>query len=202
MGFEEVKTLFYSWSEAVSESERFLLDPMHFQCSPEFIYYSYSDGREAWLFYPENKEKEEPDGLVSLAEFLLEKVDHKDLNAVDLVYQFYRSVKDGSFLLSQILNRIETLKLMPVMKEETGAGNKTAYEELLEPGESDELSNEEQREGILGKIGNHIRKRFKFFRMKMDCFFIMKNRRVKNPCFNQILENVASVRQLGVIACL
>ncbi|MBR3040199.1 MAG: FHA domain-containing protein [Lachnospiraceae bacterium] len=152
LGFEEIKRLFYSWSGTVSEAERYLLDPMHFCCSPEYIYYSYQENRTEWLFYPENEEKNEPFGIVLLAEFLLEKVDHKDRDAVDLVYQFYRSVKDGTFLLSQILEQMEAINVRaPILNDES---EKEDYdlEDFLE---TEKLTEEEKegRESILGKLG-------------------------------------------------
>lgn len=105
--FEDVKTLFFSWQDAVSEAERYLISPMFFLCDPEYIYYNFSTNRTEWIFYPRDEEPDFPDGLNVLSEFLLEKVNHKDADAVDVAYQFYRDAKEDDFLLNNTIRMIE-----------------------------------------------------------------------------------------------
>lgn len=108
--FSDVKNLFYSWTDAVKEAERYLLNTGFLVCSPEFIYLDPSSKRADWLFYPTDCETDYPEDLSDLAEFLLEKVDHKDADAVDIIYKFYRSQKEGTFLISEMIEMIEAVK--------------------------------------------------------------------------------------------
>ena len=108
--FSDVKNLFYSWTDAVKEAERYLLNTGFLVCSPEYIYLDPSGKRANWLFFPTDNETDYPEDLSYLAEFLLEKVDHKDADAVDIVYKFYRSQKEGTFLISEIIEMIDSVK--------------------------------------------------------------------------------------------
>ena len=108
--FSDVKSFFYSWSDAVKEVERYLLNTGFLVCSPEYVYLDPSTKRADWLFYPTDRETDYPEDLNDLAEFLLEKVDHKDADAVDIVYKFYRSQKEGTFLISEIIEMIDSVK--------------------------------------------------------------------------------------------
>ena len=108
--FSDVKSLFYSWTDAAKEAERYLLNTGFLICSPEYIYLDPSSKRADWLFYPTDCETDYPEDLSELAEFLLEKVDHKDADAVDIVYKFYRSQKEGTFLISEIIEMIDSVK--------------------------------------------------------------------------------------------
>ena len=107
MGFDELKNMFYSWEKAVSEAERFLLNPSGILCSPDYIYYEVTSGCPEWIFYPGVNEELYPSGLTLLAEYLLEKVDHRDTRAVDIAYRFYRSAKEGRFLLPEMVKALD-----------------------------------------------------------------------------------------------
>ena len=116
MVFEDLKKLFYSWEKAVTEAERYLLNPSFLLCSPEYIYFDYSQGRPEWLFYPQEEEREYPLGLTELAEFLLEKVNHKDVIAVDIAYLFYRSAKENRVFLPEIIKALDDSVVKPEEK--------------------------------------------------------------------------------------
>lgn len=110
MNFSEVKDFFYAWRDAALEAERYLLNTAFLVCNPEYIYCNISTKQTCWLFYPTDREADYPEDLNLLSEFLLEKVDHKDADAVDVVYRFYRNVKEDGFLITDIIEMIESVK--------------------------------------------------------------------------------------------
>lgn len=113
MDFEDIKTLFFSWEKAVAEAERYLLNPSFILCMPEYIYYDITSAGPEWIFYPKDEEAPLPSGLVELAEFLLEKVNHKDTKAVDIAYRFYRSAKAETFLLPEMIKALNEASVQP-----------------------------------------------------------------------------------------
>ena len=139
LGFNDVKNLFYSWAEAAAEAERYLLNTGYLVCRPEYIYLDPSTKKASWLFYPTDSEADYPADLCGLAEFLLEKTDHKDADAVDIVYKFYRDAKAGTFLLSEITEMIEAVKVRPGDAEEAYGHDEYIRDEFpVETGESKE----------------------------------------------------------------
>ena len=153
--FEDVKDLFYSLRDAVNEAERFLLNPMFLLFNPEFIYRNLSTNRIEWIFYPSDTEPVSPEGLTELGEFLLEKVNHKNPDAVEVVYRFYRDTKEESFLLNNTIEMIEKIRsglsaetIMPV--NEQGEFFQDAPEPYFfaDP----EKQDTEQTPGIISKI--------------------------------------------------
>ena len=164
MDFGDVKALFYSWERVVNQAERFLLSPGFFVCNPDYLYYNLSEKRPEWIFYPRKEGMDFPKDLNLLSEFMLEKVDHKDADAVDVVYKFYHNVKEDCFLLSEMIDLIETVKVRTGEEEKCEEHDEFVregfrMEEEIKPilpkdvSSFDPLYNEPAAEGILKKVG-------------------------------------------------
>lgn len=80
------------------ELKRFLLDREDVPMRPEYCFYDGETYKSAWLFYPEEGESYE-----GLGEFFLEHVDYGDAAAVDVVYRFYKYVREDGFVMERIM---------------------------------------------------------------------------------------------------
>ena len=109
LSFSDIKGLFYSWKTATEQAERYLMNPCFLSCNPELLYMNPGTRVLEWLFYPLDEEKTVPSDIEKLSEFLMEKVDHRDPKAMDVVYRFFKEVKGGTFLLPEIVDYVENL---------------------------------------------------------------------------------------------
>jgi len=156
-GFDEVKELFYSWRDVTNEAERYLLNPVFLLCSPEFLYFDLSEKKYCWVFYPTDAQQNLPEGLSELSEFLLEKVNRRDFDAMDVIYRFHHDVKEGNFYLKEIIKTIEEIKVRDLEGEDVLETEEYLNQEMLhsENEEFAETAEEEEDFGerFLRKIG-------------------------------------------------
>ena len=112
--FEEIKELFYHISTILKGSEEFLLEKEGFLLSPEYIYKDLETEEICCMYLPGEQEdiKEEKGRYRELADFLLDKADHKDEHCVNCVYQFYKMSKESFFSFDAFLGFIEKEELM------------------------------------------------------------------------------------------
>lgn len=112
--FAEIKELFYHISTILKGSEEFLLEKEGFLLSPEYIYKDLETEEVFCLYLPCEQEEvnEEKGRYRELADFLLDKADHKDEHAVNCVYQFYKMSKEPYFSFEAFLSFLEKEELM------------------------------------------------------------------------------------------
>ena len=103
MGLDDLKRLFSSWEEAARTAERFLLAPSFLVCDPQFVFLNPSDHKAEWVCYPKASEERYPEDVKLLAEYILEKVDREDSAAVKAAYEFYKTVREDTFLLPEMI---------------------------------------------------------------------------------------------------
>ena len=90
MNYENLLSLFESIRGAFRELEKYLLDSQCIVLDPEYIYGNPETGEFYFIYYPDPKgENGKEKDLLSLAEFLVEKIDHKEEEAVSITYQIY-----------------------------------------------------------------------------------------------------------------
>lgn len=116
--FEEIKELFYEITDIIKGSEEYLLETDGFLLSPEYIYRDLETERLFCLYLPSKQAEigEEKEKYRKLADFFLDKTDHKDEHAINCVYQFYKMSKEPFFVLESFLGFIEKEETM--MQEE------------------------------------------------------------------------------------
>lgn len=85
MKLKEVKAVLKDILELVKELPRYMLKYPALILKPEYIFMDIESGECSFLYYPFYEA--ESDGLSSLIQFMLEKVDSEDMEAVEAVYQ-------------------------------------------------------------------------------------------------------------------
>lgn len=108
MELEEMILLFQQMMEILEELRNYLLPESMAVLEPEFMYRGLEDGELYLTLLP--WEREERISLHKFAEFLLEKINHRDEHGVNAAYQFYKQQKEPQFSLRTFL---------PVMEKES-----------------------------------------------------------------------------------
>ena len=119
MTFEDIYRLFESINVILEHSNSYLLEWSFFILNPEYIYLDLETEELNLLYLPcreyiQNMEKEEiyHGRYYRLADFLLEKVNHKEEHAVNIAYQFYKMSKEEFFSISSFINYAEKERIM------------------------------------------------------------------------------------------
>ncbi len=103
-GYEQLRHFFENMQEALTELENYLLDSRRLILLPDYIYVEPEAEEYFFLYYPYYVEDNEIMTQVSLSQFLVEKVDHTQEDAVAIVYKVYEMEQDHQFILSEIMN--------------------------------------------------------------------------------------------------
>lgn len=146
LGYEQLFHLFEQIGEASRELENFMLDSRCLVLHPEHIYVEPETEEYFFLYYPDYAESEaENTDYALLAEFLVERVEHEQEEAVSAAYRVYELIQDGTLILSEIFKifdmskaeKTEGEEAEPVQEEvkvlwegeEKAAGNECACED-------------------------------------------------------------------------
>lgn len=103
-GYDELYRFFESMREALAELENYLLDNRRMVLLPDYIYVEPETEEYFFLYYPYYVEEKEIVTQMSLSQFLVEKVDHTQDDAVAIVYKVYEMEQDHQFILSEIMS--------------------------------------------------------------------------------------------------
>lgn len=117
--------------EAVLRSYEYLLDEKGFLISPETIFYNLNKDSYEICYLP-GYDKDVRTQMLTFTEYLMNKVDYKDKEAVLLIYQLYAVGKEEGYAFDQMLQCIRNPNLPPPLKGK---------------GKRDGLGNSEQKEG-------------------------------------------------------
>ena len=124
---EEMTLLFQQISSVVEELRTYLINETMIVMNPEYMYRDLEDESLSVLVVPWNlKEK----SMQKLAEFFLEKMNHKDENGINAAYLFYRQQSQINFSLYQFLSILEKetiLKRQKLKETENGGENPCLY---------------------------------------------------------------------------
>lgn len=112
--FEDIKELFYHLFDVLKKADEFLLDKEDFLLIPEYIYRELETEELYCLYLPRNEKDSENEEVRyrELADFLLDKADHKDEHAINCVYQFYKMSKESYFSFEAFLGFLNKEELM------------------------------------------------------------------------------------------
>lgn len=122
MRFEQIHHLFAGMEEVQAEMEKYLLDDRCLLLCPDYIFTEPETEEYFFIYYPYNKQEEieketdkdtnkerrEDVTDMSLSEFLIDKVDQDDMDAVDVVYRIYELVQEDKFIISQVIKIFES----------------------------------------------------------------------------------------------
>lgn len=149
MGYQDILNLLTDVRDVMEAMQKFLLEPLHLIFHPEYIFVG-ADRRAAFCYFPDKKE-ENP--IVSLAEFILKRLDHEDAQAVELGYRFYQSVCEENFSFTKVWKElILTVDARREAAEEPAEGvneHKTEETKIREYREREYKETEREAEPVL-----------------------------------------------------
>ena len=113
MDLEEMTRIFQGLLPILEELRNYLLSEKMVLFDPEYIYEE-EDGNYCIVILPWQDERP---NFRKMAEFFLEKINHKDENGVNAAYHFYRQQSQGSFSLSQFIPVLEKENILKRQKK-------------------------------------------------------------------------------------
>ena len=105
MSAADVESILLGIKNTLFNMQNYLLDADHLLLLPEYIYMDLSTKQIFFCFYPfETGDQEEK--FSRLAEYLLEKIDHEEQQAVFAAYQFYRLIREKNSSFFQVVDQL------------------------------------------------------------------------------------------------
>lgn len=101
---KELYRLLESLQKAVQACGAYLLDGKQLLLNPDYIYLEPDTWELAFCYVP-FEEQDMQEALLSLAEYLLDRLERQDQNAVTLGYEFYRMVGEENGSLESVLEK-------------------------------------------------------------------------------------------------
>lgn len=102
IGYEQLHRFFMNVQEALCELENYMLDSRRLILQPEYIFADPEEKEFYFLYFPHYNE--EAAAQMSLAQFLVDHVDHEQEKAVIVAYKVYEMMQDQQFILSEVLD--------------------------------------------------------------------------------------------------
>lgn len=106
LGWAEVREIMAGILDAYEKLQDYLLDDAHVVLEPEQIYLDLDDHGISLLFYPYYHGSRE-ESFLGLAEYLLDRIDHRDTSAAMFAYQMYKIVRRDNFVPEDIRRVLE-----------------------------------------------------------------------------------------------
>ncbi len=106
LGWEEVKMITKGILDAYDKLQDYLLDDAHVVLEPEQIYLGLDDRKISLVFFPYYEGTRE-ESFLRLAEYFLDRIDHRDTTAAMFAYQFYKIVRRDNFVPEDIRRALE-----------------------------------------------------------------------------------------------
>lgn len=143
IGYRQLFYLFRHIYEAAEKAREYLLEDSRLLLSPEYIYLNPEEEQFFFVYFPCNWEDDMT--VMSFAEFLLERVNREEENAVEIIYKIYERAQDNNFMLPDILQFFdEALVKEPEIAEEVSLAEDEwdcqEYAENIEQEEAEEES--------------------------------------------------------------
>lgn len=143
---EDIKSILFSLQSVIAETRKYLLDSNEIVYDPNYCYCNPDSSKPEWTFIPGGSDSGH---LNVLAEFFIEKVNHQDGEAVETVYRFFREVKEGNFILSDLIDSFTQCKDEPSNRDE----GKDIISELYVP---DEMPEPIRENGFFEKLKQQL----------------------------------------------
>jgi len=119
MHFDDLVDLFYGIHRNMCRSNEYLLENKDFWLYPQYIFKDLETEELFCLCYPQKEQKNgtKQEQYRALADFILDKIDHKDEHAVNIAYHFYKLSKEEFFSFETFVNFLEKETLMVKAEE-------------------------------------------------------------------------------------
>ncbi len=138
MNFNDIAELIYGIATIVTGAASYLLDEGYFCYQPDAIYSDMEYDRLYMLYIPFMCNENDKEGIYrELAEYILEKLDHKDESAVSIAYQFYRMSKEPLFSIQGFCSLIDHEKNTRASEIKEGQKKENGETNRYLPGEQD-----------------------------------------------------------------
>lgn len=112
MCFSDLTELFYGIRKIMHCANDYLLDREGFLLQPKYMFTDLGTGELSCLYYlPKDIGKKE-EKYRPFADFILDKVDHKDEHAVNIAYHFYKISKEEYFSFDSFIGFMEKESLL------------------------------------------------------------------------------------------
>lgn len=119
MGFKDLVDLFYGIHTSIKKAGEYLLKQESFLFLPQYMFKDLDSNELECLYFPDSglESKEKKEAYRALADFLLDKVDHKDEHAVNITYHFYKISKEDFFSFESFVSFMEKELLLAQAEE-------------------------------------------------------------------------------------
>ncbi len=107
MVFEDLTELFYGIRKIMHCANEYLLDRNGFLLQPRYMFTDLETGELSCLYYLKEDITPSEERYRALADFLLDKIDHKDEHAVNIAYHFYKLSKEEYFSFDSFIGFME-----------------------------------------------------------------------------------------------
>lgn len=104
ISMKQLRKLFIQLKMTWEEMSRYLLDESGLVLRPEYIYVDVETEDMLFLYYPFTTEEKY---ITTLLEFLIDRVDSEDRQAVEVAYKMYELVEKEQFVLDEVLQWFE-----------------------------------------------------------------------------------------------
>lgn len=146
----DLKTLLWQIIQIIEETEKYLVDGRQLCFEAEYLYFN-METNQIWVLFDFTEEMSES-SIRRLAEFILERINHEEEQAVELAYFFYECAGKESFCVKEIEACLEEKSERQDRKKDNPIMPEKPAEKENEIGEWAEQNNrKEQAEKIQGK---------------------------------------------------
>lgn len=127
--FLEIKALFENIQNALNVGEKYLLEESNFVLDPSYIMRDMETDEIKYIYLPISKTQssqsvKDNNIFHQLADFLIERVNHRDDKSVSIAYQFYSMSKEETFSIRLFTNIID--------KEDIVSNYEAEYKKIVE----------------------------------------------------------------------
>lgn len=130
MSYGDLKELFHSINQVLKNAAEFLLEKEGFILEPEYIFIDLETDAFCCIYLPVVSRIPSETRYRKLADFLLDKTDHKDEHAVNVTYQFYKMSKEEFFSFEAFTGFMEKEELMLQAKTRRKEEKASDFEEI------------------------------------------------------------------------
>jgi hypothetical protein len=102
-GSQEILHILSEMQDVLESARRYLLNPQQILFDPCYMYINEDNTHMLFCYYPVSANSS---SVVTLAEYILKKLNHEDARAVSLGYSFYQHATEENFSLSETLHKI------------------------------------------------------------------------------------------------
>lgn len=112
MCFSDITELFYGIRKIMHSANDYLLDREGFLLQPKYMFTDLETGELSCLYYLPMDIDKPQEKYRSFADFLLDRIDHKDEHAVNIAYHFYKISKEEYFSFDSFIGFMEKESLL------------------------------------------------------------------------------------------